>query len=54
MTQEEIAKFALVLKECERLRARIAEEAALPSDGIPIVAAPAEERPHLPAMATAA
>ena len=45
MTDEEIDRFALVLKECERIRALIArEEAALSNaehdDGIPIAAAP--------------
>jgi hypothetical protein len=46
MTDEEIDRFALVLKECERIRALIArEEAALSNgehdDGIPISAAAA-------------
>ena len=52
MTDEEIERFALVLKECERIRALIArEEAALSNvehdDGIPIAAAaaPPEQRP---------
>ena len=50
MTDEEIDRFALVLKECERIRALIArEEAALSDgehdDGIPIAAAPPEQRP---------
>ena len=49
MTDEEIERFALVLKECERIRALIArEEAALYDgeldDGITIVAAPPEQR----------
>jgi len=49
MTDEEIERFALVLKECERIRALIArEEAALSNrehdDGIPIAAAPPEQR----------
>ncbi len=50
MTAEELARFALVLGECERIRAMIAqdEEAAASrsdaSGGIPIVAARAEER----------
>jgi hypothetical protein len=44
MTDEEIERFASVLKECERIRALIArEEATLPNgepdDGIPIAAA---------------
>ena len=47
---EEIDKFALVLKECARIRALITrEEAALSNgehdDGIPIAAAPPEQRP---------
>ena len=50
MTDEEIDRFALVLKECERIRALMArEEAALSNgehdDGIPITAAPPEQRP---------
>jgi hypothetical protein len=50
MTEEEIERFALVLKECERIRALMArEEAALANgehdDGIPIAAAPPEQRP---------
>jgi hypothetical protein len=50
MTDEEIERFALVLKECERIRALIAREEAASSngehdDGIPIVAAPPEQRP---------
>jgi hypothetical protein len=50
MTEEENERFALVLKECERIRALIArEEAALSNgehdDGIPIAAAPPEQRP---------
>jgi hypothetical protein len=49
MTDEEIERFALVLKECERIRVLIArEEAALSNgehdDGIPIAAAPPEQR----------
>jgi hypothetical protein len=47
MTEKELARFALVLKECERIRAMIAEDAASAndaSDGIPIAAAPAEEQ----------
>jgi hypothetical protein len=44
MTDEEINRFALVLKECERIRAMIVrEEAALSNgehDGIPIAAGP--------------
>ena len=49
MTDEEIDRFAMVLKECERIRALMArEEAALSNgehdDGIPIAAAPPEQR----------
>ena len=59
MTDEEIDRFALVLKECERIRALIArEEAALSNgehdDGIPIAAAPPEQRPSVLLRATAA
>ena len=48
MTDEEIERFALVLKECERIRALIArEEAALANGehdyGIPIAAAPSPQ-----------
>jgi len=50
MTDEEIDRFALVLKECERIRGLMArEEAAVsngePDYGIPIAAAPPEQRP---------
>jgi hypothetical protein len=50
VTDEELDRFALVLKECERIRALIArEEAALSNGehdyGIPIAAAPPEQRP---------
>jgi hypothetical protein len=50
MTDEEIERFALVLKECAPIRALIArEEAALSNgeldDGIPRAAAPPEQRP---------
>jgi hypothetical protein len=59
MTEEEIERFALVLKECERIRALMArEEAALSNgghdDGIPIAAAPPEQRPPVHLRATAA
>jgi hypothetical protein len=48
MTDEEIDRFALVLKECERIRALIArEEAALANgeldDGIPMAVVPQEQ-----------
>ena len=57
MTDEEIERFALVLKECERIRALIArEEAALSNGdhdhGIPIAAAPPEQRPSVLLRAT--
>ncbi len=50
MTDEEIERFAMVLKECERIRALVArEEAAMSNgehdDGIPRAAAPPEQRP---------
>ena len=50
MMDEEMYRFALVLKECERIRALIAgEEAALSDgehdDGIPMAAALPEQRP---------
>ncbi len=57
MTEEEITRFALVLKECERLRAMMAEEAALStggSEGMPMAAAPAEELPLVTPMANVA
>jgi hypothetical protein len=57
MTDEEIERFALVLKECQRIRALIArEEAALSNgehdDGIPIAAVPPEQRPPVLTRAT--
>jgi hypothetical protein len=56
MTDEELDRFALVSKECARIRALIAREvAALPNgehdDGIPMAAAPPEQRP--PGLTTA-
>ena len=56
MTDEEIERFAVVLKECERIRALIArEEAALSNaehdNGIPIAPAPPEQWP--PGLTTA-
>jgi hypothetical protein len=57
MTDEEIKRFALVLKECERIRAMIVrEEAALSDgehDGIPMAAAPPEQRPPVLTRAAA-
>ncbi len=56
MTDEEIARFALVLKECERIRTLMAREEAAVSngehDGIPIAAAPPEHRPPVHLRAT--
>jgi hypothetical protein len=57
MTDEELDRFALVLKECERIRALIAKEEAAISDGehddgIPIAAARPEQRPPGLAAAT--
>ena len=60
MTDEEIERFALVLKECERIRALIAREEAASSngedddEGIPIAAAPPEQRPSGLTRATGA
>ena len=57
MTEEEVARFALQLREAERIRAMIAQENASSnggSDGIPIAAEPAEEEVPVPAMGTAA
>jgi hypothetical protein len=58
MTDEEIKRFALVLKECERIRALMArDETALSNgerDGIPIAAAPPDQRPSVLPRATAA
>ena len=59
MTEGELARFALVLEECERIRAMIAEdEEAASANGasgeIPIVAARKEEPvPELPIIAAA-
>ena len=59
MTNEELARFALVLRECDRIRAMIAEdEAAAGADGggeLPMLAeAPAAERSSGPAVVAAA
>ena len=58
MTDEEINRLALVLRECERIRAMMArDEAALSDgehDGIPIAAALPGQRPSLLTRATAA
>jgi hypothetical protein len=57
MTDEEIGRFALVLQECKRIRTMIArEEAALSDgehDGIPMAAAPPEQRLSVLTRATA-
>ena len=57
MTDEEIDRFALVLTECERIRAMMArDEAALSDgehDGIPIAAAPPDQRPPVLTRAAA-
>jgi hypothetical protein len=58
MTDEEIDRFALVLRECERIRAMMARDEAALSDGehdrIPIAAAPPDQRPPELTRATAA
>jgi hypothetical protein len=59
MTDEEIDRFASVLKECERIRALMArEDAALSNgehdDGIPIATAPPEQRPSVHLRSTGA
>ncbi len=58
MTDEEIDRFASVLKECERIRAMmVRDEAALAAgehEGIPIAAAPPEQRTPLLTRSTAA
>ena len=59
MTDEELDRFALVLRECERIRAMMARDEAALSDGehdegIPTAAAPPEQRPPLLTRATAA
>ena len=58
MTDEEIDRFALVLKECERVRAMMARDDAASfggeHDAIPVAAAPPEQRPPEPTRTTAA
>jgi hypothetical protein len=58
MTEEEIDRFALVLRECERIRAVMARDVAALSkgerDGIPIAAATPDQRPSSLTRATAA
>ncbi len=58
MTDEEIDRFASVLRECERIRAMMARDEAAMSDGehdgIPIAAAPPDQRPSLLTRAIAA
>jgi hypothetical protein len=56
MMEEEIARLAMVLKECGGIRAMIAQEDASSNgggDGIPIAAAPTEEEKPIPVMAIA-
>ena len=57
MTEEEIGRFALVLAECERVRAMMEAEAVALSDegqdGIPVAAAPPEQWMPAPALAAA-
>jgi len=58
MTDEEVDRLASVLRECERIRAMMAGDEAALSDGehggIPVAAAPPDQRPSLLARATAA
>ena len=59
MTDEEMDRFAVVLKECERIRALIARDRTASSngehdDGIPIADAPPEQRPPVHLRVTAA
>ncbi len=58
MTDEEMDRLALVLRECERIRATMARDEAASSDGehdgIPIAAAPPDERPPVLTRSTAA
>ncbi len=57
MTEEETARFALVLRECERIRAMIAEDEAARSSGgdagIPASPPPAVWRYPDPAVVAA-
>ena len=58
MTEEELSRFALVLREAARVRAQIAEdEAAAGTDGggeLPLLAAlPVVEEPSAPAVLAA-
>ena len=58
MTDEEIDRLALVLRECERIRAMMARDEAASydggHDGIPIAAAPPDQRLPVLARPTAA
>ena len=58
MTDQEICRFALVLTECERIRAMMArDEAALTNGeqgGIPVASAPREGQPPVFTRAAAA
>ena len=57
MTEEELSRFALVLREAARVRAQIAEEAAAGADGggeLPLLTAlPVAEEPSGPAVVAA-
>ena len=57
MTEEETARFALVLRECERIRAMVAEDETARSSGgdagIPAAAPPAGWRYPDPAVVAA-
>ncbi len=56
MTEEEIARFALQLREAERVRAQIArDEAARAGSGeeLPPAALPVVEQPHASALVAA-
>ena len=58
MTDEEIDRFALMLTECDRIRAiMVRDRAALSEgehDGIPVAAAPPDQRPSVPTSTTTA
>ena len=58
MTDEEMDRFALVLRECGRIRAMMARDEAASSDGghdgIPTAAAPPDQRPPVPSGYAAA
>jgi hypothetical protein len=58
MTDEEVTRFALQLREAGRIRAMIAQEEAAfsngESEGMPIAAAPPEQEVSVPATGIAA